>query len=85
MVDGAAIVQSALDNFGRIDVVINNAGILRDKTFHKMSYEDWDLIYDVHVKGQESTQSTPCQPHRKEEERPTPEQSSGFMMGEPSI
>ena len=51
VVDGAKIVQSALDSFGRIDVVINNAGILRDKTFHKMSNEDWDLIYDVHVKG----------------------------------
>lgn len=49
--DGDKIVQTALDNFGRIDVVINNAGILRDKTFHKMTDEDWDLIYDVHVKG----------------------------------
>ena len=47
VVDGAKIVQSALDSFGRIDVVINNAGILRDKTFHKMSNEDWDLIYQV--------------------------------------
>ena len=51
VVDGARIVESALDRFGRIDVVINNAGILRDKTFHKMTSEDWDLIYDVHVKG----------------------------------
>ncbi|MCB1646831.1 MAG: SDR family oxidoreductase [Pseudomonadales bacterium] len=49
--DGDKIVQTALDSFGRIDIVINNAGILRDKTFHKMSDEDWDLIYDVHVKG----------------------------------
>ena len=40
-----------MDNFGRVDVVINNAGILRDKTFHKMTEEDWDLIYDVHVRG----------------------------------
>ncbi|MDP6374429.1 MAG: SDR family oxidoreductase [Pseudomonadales bacterium] len=49
--DGEKIVQTALDAFGRVDVVINNAGILRDKTFHKMSEEDWNLIYDVHVRG----------------------------------
>ena len=40
--DGDKIVQSALDHFGRIDVVVNNAGILRDVSFHKMTQEDWD-------------------------------------------
>ncbi len=49
--DGDRIVQTAMDTFGKIDVVINNAGILRDKTFHKMEEQDWDLIYDVHVRG----------------------------------
>lgn len=49
--DGGKIVQTALDTYGRIDVVINNAGILRDVSFHKMSVEDWDLIYRVHVYG----------------------------------
>ncbi|MBV1878523.1 MAG: SDR family oxidoreductase [Pseudomonadales bacterium] len=49
--DGDKIVQTAMDNFGRVDIVINNAGILRDKTFHKMSDQDWDLIYDVHIRG----------------------------------
>lgn len=49
--DGDKIVQTALDNFGRIDIVINNAGILRDKSFAKMTEEDWDLVYQVHVKG----------------------------------
>jgi len=49
--DGGAIVQSALDAFGRIDIVVNNAGILRDVTFAKMTQEDWDLIYRVHVLG----------------------------------
>lgn len=49
--DGAKIVQAALDTFGRIDIVINNAGILRDTTFHKMTAEDWELIYRVHVLG----------------------------------
>lgn len=51
VLDGEKIVQTALDNFGRIDILINNAGILRDSSFHKMTEEDWDLIYNVHVKG----------------------------------
>ena len=49
--DGEKIVQCAMDNFGGIDIVINNAGILRDKSLHKMSDEDWDLVYQVHLKG----------------------------------
>ena len=48
---GDRIVECALDNFGRVDVLINNAGILRDKSFHNMTEEDWDLVYNVHVKG----------------------------------
>lgn len=48
---GDRIIECALDNFGRIDVVINNAGILRDKSFHNMTEEDWDQVYNVHVKG----------------------------------
>jgi NAD(P)-dependent dehydrogenase (short-subunit alcohol dehydrogenase family) len=48
---GQAVVEAALDRFGRIDVVINNAGILRDATFHKMSDEDWDRVLAVHVRG----------------------------------
>ena len=49
--DGDKIVQCAMDSFGRIDIVVNNAGILRDKTLHKMSDEDWDLVYEVHLHG----------------------------------
>jgi 3-hydroxyacyl-CoA dehydrogenase/3a,7a,12a-trihydroxy-5b-cholest-24-enoyl-CoA hydratase len=49
--NGEAIVKTALDAFGRIDIVINNAGILRDVSFHKMTAQDWDLIYKVHVLG----------------------------------
>jgi 3-hydroxyacyl-CoA dehydrogenase/3a,7a,12a-trihydroxy-5b-cholest-24-enoyl-CoA hydratase len=49
--DGAKIVQCALDSFGRLDILVNNAGILRDVSFQKMSEEDWDLVYRVHVLG----------------------------------
>ncbi|MCB9647373.1 MAG: SDR family NAD(P)-dependent oxidoreductase [Deltaproteobacteria bacterium] len=49
--EGRRIVEHALDAFGRVDIVVNNAGILRDTSFHKMSEEDWDLIYRVHVLG----------------------------------
>ncbi|MBW2397439.1 MAG: SDR family oxidoreductase [Deltaproteobacteria bacterium] len=48
---GDKIIECALDHFGRVDIVVNNAGILRDKSFHKMSDEDWDLVYEVHLKG----------------------------------
>ena len=46
-----AIIKSAIDNFGRIDAVINNAGILRDRIFHRMSIEDWKQVIDVHLNG----------------------------------
>jgi 3-hydroxyacyl-CoA dehydrogenase/3a,7a,12a-trihydroxy-5b-cholest-24-enoyl-CoA hydratase len=49
--DGAKIVQCALDSWKRIDIVVNNAGILRDTSFQKMSDSDWDLVYRVHVLG----------------------------------
>jgi (3R)-3-hydroxyacyl-CoA dehydrogenase / 3a,7a,12a-trihydroxy-5b-cholest-24-enoyl-CoA hydratase / enoyl-CoA hydratase 2 len=49
--DGDKIVQTALDTYKRIDVVVNNAGILRDVSFHKMSVDDWEKIYRVHVYG----------------------------------
>lgn len=49
--DGARIVEQALDSFGQVDVLVNNAGILRDKTFHKMEDSDWELVYRVHVEG----------------------------------
>jgi len=45
------IVQSALDHFGRIDIVVNNAGILRDVIFHKMTPEDWLAVINVHLNG----------------------------------
>ena len=46
-----AMVQAALDKWGRVDVLINNAGILRDKSFAKMSLDDWRSVVDVHLNG----------------------------------
>ena len=48
---GEAIVQTALDEFGQVDVVVNNAGILRDQSFAKMTPEAIDGVIDVHLKG----------------------------------
>ena len=45
------IVQTAIDAFGRIDILINNAGILRDKTFKNMTLEDFDIVMQVHTMG----------------------------------
>ena len=45
------MVQQAIDAFGRIDGVVNNAGILRDVIFHKMTEDDWDSVIAVHLKG----------------------------------
>lgn len=49
--DGEAIVKTALDAFGRIDILINNAGILRDKSMLKMTEAEWDIIHQVHLRG----------------------------------
>jgi len=46
-----AIVQAALDRFGKIDIVVNNAGILRDKSFKNMTVEEWDAVIAVHLRG----------------------------------
>lgn len=49
--DGDAVVKGAIDAFGRIDVVVNNAGILRDKSFHNMDDKLWDQVIAVHLRG----------------------------------
>ncbi|WP_037366795.1 SDR family NAD(P)-dependent oxidoreductase [Nakamurella lactea] len=48
---GAAVVQSALDAFGRIDIIVNNAGIVRDRSFAKMSEQEITEVLDVHLLG----------------------------------
>lgn len=49
--DGEKIVKTALDTYGRVDILVNNAGILRDVSFRKMADDDWDKVYQVHLKG----------------------------------
>ncbi len=60
LVDGGSVaewnaahrmVQAAVERFGRIDIVVNNAGILRDVMFHRMSEPEWDAVMAVHLKG----------------------------------
>ncbi len=48
---GASIVQTAVGAFGKVDIVINNAGFLRDKSFLKLTWDDLDAIIDVHLKA----------------------------------
>ena len=50
-----AMVEQAVDRFGGIDIVVNNAGILRDAIFHKMTEDDWDAVIGVHLKGSFNT------------------------------
>ena len=50
-VGATSIIEDAVQRFGRIDAVVNNAGILRDTIWHKMSHEDWRAVIDVHLHG----------------------------------
>ncbi|HLR99082.1 SDR family NAD(P)-dependent oxidoreductase [Mycolicibacillus parakoreensis] len=47
----AAIIATALEEFGKVDAVVSNAGILRDGTFHKMTFDNWDAVLKVHLYG----------------------------------
>jgi len=59
------IVKSALDAFGRVDIMVNNAGILRDRIFHRMSWSDWSDVIDVHLHGS-FAMSRACASHFRE-------------------
>ena len=61
------MIEQALDSFGRIDVVVNNAGILRDAIFHKMTEDDWDAVIDVHLKGSFNTSRAAASRFRAQE------------------
>ncbi len=60
------IIQSCIDTFGRVDGVVNNAGILRDSIFHKMTEDQFDLVVQVHLKGS-FNMSRACAPHFREQ------------------
>jgi len=55
---GESVVKAAVDNFGRLDILVNVAGILRDRDFLGMTEEDWDAVIAVHLKGHYCT----CRP-----------------------
>lgn len=61
------IVQCAMDSFGRVDAVVNNAGILRDVIFHKMTPEDWLAVINVHLNGSFFVSRAAAEQFRKQE------------------
>ena len=61
------IVQAAMDHFGRIDAVVNNAGILRDVIFHKMTEDDWLSVIAVHLNGSFFVSRAAAEEYRKQE------------------
>ncbi|HSQ02744.1 MAG TPA: SDR family NAD(P)-dependent oxidoreductase [Burkholderiales bacterium] len=61
------IIQTAVDTFGRIDCVVNNAGILRDVIFHKMTEADWDAVINVMLKGAFNCSRAAAEHFRKQE------------------
>jgi NAD(P)-dependent dehydrogenase (short-subunit alcohol dehydrogenase family) len=61
------IIQAALDHFGRIDAVVNNAGILRDGIFHRMGADDWLAVISVHLNGSFFVSRAAAEHYRKQE------------------
>ena len=65
--NGDKIVGAALQAFGRVDVMVNNAGILRDRIFHRMSWSDWSDVINVHLNGS-FIMSRACATHFREQQ-----------------
>ncbi len=65
MAGGQQIIQTALDHFGQIDIVVNNAGILRDRMIFNMTEEEWDGVLNTHLKGTFAV-SRAAAPHMRE-------------------
>src|SRR5215469_4287512 len=61
------IVQAAFDHFGGLDVVVNNAGVLRDQIFHRMTAEDWLAVISVHLNGSFFVSRAAADQYRKQE------------------
>lgn len=80
------IVQTALDAFGRIDIVVNNAGILRDAIFHKMDPQDFRAVIDVHLVGSFNVSRAAAEHFRRQESGAYVHMTSGAglngMMGQ---
>jgi NAD(P)-dependent dehydrogenase (short-subunit alcohol dehydrogenase family) len=66
MAGGQRIVQTALDSFGRVDIIVNNAGILRDRMIFNMSEEEWDAVINTHLKGSFAV-TRAAAPHMREQ------------------
>jgi NAD(P)-dependent dehydrogenase (short-subunit alcohol dehydrogenase family) len=65
---GERLVKMALDNFGRLDIVVNNAGILRDRMLFNMAPEEWDAVIAVHLRGHFNL-SRPAAVHFRQERK----------------
>jgi NAD(P)-dependent dehydrogenase (short-subunit alcohol dehydrogenase family) len=63
------IVECALDNFGKLNIVVNNAGILRDRMIFNMAEEDWDAVVGVHLKGSFNMSRHACEYWREEHKK----------------
>jgi NAD(P)-dependent dehydrogenase (short-subunit alcohol dehydrogenase family) len=61
------IIACAIDTFGRVDIVVNNAGILRDAIFHKMTAEQWSAVIDVHLNGSFFVSRAAAEPFRAQQ------------------
>jgi NAD(P)-dependent dehydrogenase (short-subunit alcohol dehydrogenase family) len=83
MAGGQRIIQTALDHFGRVDIVVNNAGILRDRMIFNMTEEEWDAVIAVHLKGHFCTIRPASAVMRQQRNGRIINFSSGAALGSP--